>query len=173
MKTEPITPRQKSKDVFASTGQITYPYTIHVSSYKKREIANCLAMKLKKKGMPAFVCLTEIPGKGDYHRVFIGFYSTLAETRKAASILKGQKDLYPLEFKMPYAIQIGDAGSAQELKKLETDLRSKAYMAYSISDADDMRKTRLLIGAFKTQNEAARLTRKLKDEGFKAEVVRR
>ena len=130
-------------------------------------------MKLRQEGIPAFVCPAQIPGKGDYYRVFIGFYRTLAETRKAASKLKGQRDLYPLEAKMPYAIQVGTFDSDQELKKLEADLRSKAYLAYSIPGTPDSNKSRLLIGAFRTEKEAARLTKKLQQEGFKAEVVRR
>ena len=33
-----------------------YPYTIHVSSFQNKHVANSVAMKLKKKGIPAFVC---------------------------------------------------------------------------------------------------------------------
>jgi cell division septation protein DedD len=173
VKTEAITPQQKNKENLAATEQNTYPYTIHVSSHQDREKSNCLAMKLRQEGIPAFVCPVQIPGKGSYHRVFIGFYMTLTETREAASKLKGRKDIYPLEAKMPYAIQIGTLISDQELKKLEADLRSKAYLSYSIPDKVDNNKSRLLIGAFKTEKESERLTKMLQEEGFKAEVVRR
>jgi len=173
VKSQTIKPRQKSKENLASTAQNAYPYTIHVSSYKNREKSNCLAMKLRQEGLPAFVCSTQIPGKGNYHRIFIGFYMTLTETRKAASKLRGKKDLHPLEAKMPFAVQVGAFDSDRELKKLEVDLRSKAYLAYSIPGTLDSHKSRLLIGAFRTEKEAARLTKKLQQEGFKAEVVRR
>jgi cell division septation protein DedD len=173
VKTETITPQQESRQNLASTAQNACPYTIHVSSYENREESNCLAMKLRQEDIPAFVCPAQIPGKGEYHRVFVGFYMTLTETRKAASKLRGKKDLHPLEAKMPYAIQVGTFDSDQELEKLEADLRSKAYLAYSIPGTPESHKHRLLIGAFRTEKEAAGLTKKLQQEGFKAEVVRR
>ena len=150
-----------------------YPYTIHVSSFKNKRVANNVAIKLRKKGVPAFVNPAQIPKKGEYHRVFIGFYRTLEETRKAALKLKGAKYLYPLEAKMPYAIQVGTFNSDQELKKLEADLQSKTYLAYSVPDMAANNKTKLLIGAFRTEKETAIFTKKLQNEGFKAKVVKR
>jgi len=87
--------------------------------------------------------------------------------------LKGQKDLYPLEAKMPYAIQLGIFDSDQELERQEADLRAKAYLAYRIPVNPGSNKTRLLIGAFRTEKEAAALTKKLQEEGFNATVVKR
>ena len=74
---------------------------------------------------------------------------------------------------MPYAILVGTFASDLELKKLEADLRSKAYLTYSIPDEPDSNGTRLLIGAFRTAKEATVLTKKLQKEGFNAKVVRR
>ncbi len=150
-----------------------YPYTIHVSSYKEKQISDTVAMKLREKNIPAFACPVHIPGKGDFYRIFIGFYGTLEETRTAASKLKGQKDIYPLEAKMPYAIQVGSFDSDQERIQLEADLRSKAYLAYSIPEKTDNNKTRLLIGAFRTEEDASRLTEKLQKAGFTPRVVSR
>jgi hypothetical protein len=150
-----------------------YPYTIHVSSFKNKHVANSVAMKLKKEGIPAFVCPAQIPNRGEYHRIFIGFYKTFKETRKAALKLKGVKNLYPLEAKMPYAIQVGTFNSDQELKKLEADLQSKTYLAYSVPDMAENSKTKLLLGAFRTEKETAVLTKKLQNEGFEAKVIMR
>jgi cell division septation protein DedD len=150
-----------------------YPYTIQFGSYQSRENANRFALKLRKKDIPAFVCPIRISGKGEYYRVFIGFYRTLEETRKAASNLKGPKGLHPLEAKMPYAILVGTFDSAHEMKNLEADLKSKAYLTYSIPDKPDNKRTRLLLGAFRTKKEAVGLTKKLQQEGFKTKVVRR
>jgi len=150
-----------------------YPYTIHVSSFQNKHVANSVAMKLRKKGVPAFVCPAQIPNRGEYHRIFIGFYRTLEETRKAALKLKGAKNLYPLEAKMPYAIQVGTFNSDQELKKLEADLQSKTYLAYSVPDMAENNKTKLLFGAFRTEKETAIFTKKLQNKGFEVKVVRR
>ena len=153
--------------------QSAYPYTIHVSSYQKKHVANSEAIKLREKGILAFVCPARIPNKGEYHRIFIGFYRTFKETRKAALKLKGAKNLYPLEAKMPYAIQVGTFNSDQELKKLEADLQSKAYLTYTVPDTAANNKTKLLFGAFRTKKETAISAKNLQNEGFEARAVKR
>jgi len=74
---------------------------------------------------------------------------------------------------MPYAIQVGTFNSDQELKKLEADLQSKTYLAYSVPDMAENNKTKLLFGAFRTEKETAIFTKKLQNKGFEAKVVRR
>jgi cell division septation protein DedD len=155
------------------SSQSAYPYTIHVSSYRDKHIANSIAIHLRKKGIPAFTCPAKIPGKGIYHRIFIGFYRTFKETRNAALKLKGKKDLYPLEAKMPYAIQIGTVNSDRELKKLKAYLQSKTYLTYTIPDSAANHKTKLLFGAFRTAKESAMFTKKIKNEGLEAKVIKR
>lgn len=161
----------KKKVGFGKQG--AYPYTIHVSSFKSKDVANSVAIKLREKGLPAFVCPVQIPNRGKFHRVFIGFYSTFRETRKAALKLKGVKNLYPLEAKMPYAIQVGTFNSDQKLKKLEADLQSKTYLTYAVHDATANHGTKLLFGAFRTAKETAIFAKMLQNEGFEAKVVKR
>ena len=173
VKVETIGSPQMSKGKETPSEPDAYPYTIQVSSYPDKEKSDNLAMALRKKDFPAFTCPTQIPGKGEYHRVFVGFYRTLEETRNAASKLRGQKDVNPLETKMPYAVQVGSFASDQDLKTLEAELQSKAYLSYSIPDVSDNKKTRLLIGAFRTAAEASVLSKKLKKEGLDAKVVKR
>lgn len=153
--------------------QGAYPYTIHVSSFKNKHVANSVAIKLREKGLPAFVCPVQIPNRGEFHRIFIGFYSTFRETRKAAQKLKGVKNLFPLEAKMPYAIQVGTFNSDQKLKKLEAGLQSKTYLTYAIPDATANHRSKLLFGAFRTAEETAIFTQKLQNEGFEAKMVTR
>jgi cell division septation protein DedD len=162
-----------SKGKGATTVLGTYPYTIQVGSCQKRENSNNLTMKLRRDGLPAFVSPALIPGRGDFYRIFIGYYRTFNETRRAASQLKDQKDLHPIESKMPYAIQVGAFHSDQELIKLEAALRSKEYLAYSIPGTNDNSMTRLLVGAFKTEQEAARFSKRFQIEGIEAKVVTR
>jgi cell division septation protein DedD len=169
VKTEAVTPQQKGK----GKKQDACPYTIQVSSFKDKERSNSVVMALRKKGDPAFTCLTRIPGKGDWYRVYIGSYRTFEETQAAALKLKRRKHLYPLAMKVPYAVQVGVSSYDKELKEIEADLESKGYLAYRIPDRRNRGKTRLLIGAFKTEKGAARLTGKLQEEGFDPKVVRR
>jgi SPOR domain len=153
--------------------QGAYPYTIHVSSYRNKHVAYNAAIKLREKGSPAFVCPVQLPIRGEFYRIFIGFYSTFRETRKAALKLKGAKDLYPLEAKMPYAIQVGTFNSDQNLKKVESDLQSKTYLTYAVPDATANHRTKLLFGAFRTAKEASIFTKMIQNDGFEAKVVTR
>lgn len=169
-------PRKATGRAKKATGlgkQGAYPYTIHVSSFRNKRVANSMAKKLRKSGLPAFVCPAQIPNRGKFHRIFIGFYKTFRETKKAALKLKGIKYLYPLEAKMPYAVQLGTFNSDQKLKKLEADLQSKTYLTYTVPDTTENHKTKLLFGAFRTKKETARYTEKLQNEGFDAKVVKR
>lgn len=172
-KLEEEMPRQSSKGNATPIEQGTYPYTIQICSLQHRERSNHIVMELRKKGDPAFTSSAHIPGKGDWYRVFLGFYGTLEEAHKAALALKKRKFRYADVVKKPYAIQVGLSDADRELKKLEADLRLKGYITYRIPDARYSAKIRLLIGAFGTEREAVRLTKELQDQGLRPKVVRR
>jgi len=177
--------QNKNKDGVKGTGsrvkgeeadsltQTSYPYTIQVSSYRDKERSNQVAMKLRKKGDHAFTSPAHIRGKGNWFRVFVGYFRNLEEVKKAAFKLKKRNFRYANVVKKPYTILVGLSGSEKELEKLETDLRSKGYVAYRIPDSRDGGKIRLLIGAFNTEKEATRFIQKLHDEGFNPRVVQR
>jgi cell division septation protein DedD len=173
VKVAAVMPQQMNKVKVIPAKKTIYPYTIQVSSYLYREKSNSIAIELRKKGDPAFTSPAYVAVEGDWYRVFIGYYGTLVETVKAASKLKERKFIYSRVVKRPYAIQVGLFDSDQELGKMGANLRSKEYVAYSIPDRTYSDKTRLLIGAFETEEEAARLTKKLQQEGFKPTVVKR
>jgi len=150
-----------------------FPYTIQVSSRKNKEASILEAMKSRNKGNSGFVSHVYIAGKGDWYRVFIGFYRTVEEAEKAAFELKKQEYPHAFVVKMPFAIQIGISSKDEELKKLEAALRSKGYLAYSVLDRLYNNKIRLLVGGFRTEKEAAILAKELQREGFRPEVVQR
>ena len=150
-----------------------YPYTIQVSSHKNKDASIREAMESRNKGNSGFVSHVYVPGKGDWYRIFIGFYRTVEEAEKTAVELKKQGYLHAFVVKMPFAIQIGLSFKDKELKKLEAALRSQGYLAYSVLDRLYDNKIRLLVGAFPTAKEAAILAKELQREGFKPEVVRR
>ncbi len=150
-----------------------FPYTIQVSSRKNKEESILEAMKSRNKGNSGFVSHVCIPGKGDWYRIFMGFYRTVEEAEKAAVELKKQEYPHAFVVKMPFAIQIGISSKDEELKKLEAALRSKGYLAYSVLDRLYNNKIRLLVGAFRTEKEAAILAKELQREGFRPKVVQR
>jgi len=164
---------QQSSRHNALIHQDFYPYTIQVSSRKNKDASIREAMKIRNKGNSGFVSHAYISGKGDWYRVFIGFYRTLEEAQQAASELKNQEYVHAFVVNMPFAIQIGISSKDEELKILEADLRLKGYLAYSVLDRLYNNKIKLLVGAFRTEKEAEILAKELEKEGFKSKVVRR
>jgi tetratricopeptide (TPR) repeat protein len=148
-----------------------YPYTIQVSSDRRKESSYRVAMGLRKQGGLAFTSHAFIPGKGNWYRVFIGVYGTLEEAQKAASGWKKGKFPDAWVVKLPYAVQVSRYDEDQKAKELEADLQKKGYISYSTPDRQDNGKMRLLIGAFKAEKEATKLSKQLKEEGFQSKVV--
>ncbi|MCD4717234.1 MAG: tetratricopeptide repeat protein [Desulfobacterales bacterium] len=151
----------------------TYPYTIQVASCKDHEMSNRMVTDLRKKGDYAFNSRVQIPDKGDWTRIFIGFYGNRKRAQKAVSELKKRGFRHAYVVKKPYAVRVGSAGSDRELQKLEAGLRSKGYIAYSIKDQQGNEKSGLLIGAFGIKKEAEGLTTRLQQQDFTTHVVLR
>jgi cell division septation protein DedD len=149
------------------------PYTIQVSAYRDRQKSLDVATKLKNSGDPAFISPVLIPGKGQWHRVYVGFYQSLDEAKKAAGRLKKRKFNYIEIAKKPLAVQVGLADSYKDAREFKSRLRDKGYMAYSLLDRKGRKKTRILIGAYGSENEARQLTEQLQKDGFTTQVLPR
>lgn len=169
-KTPPATAARPPK----STGNLgPLPYTIQVSAYRDSQKSLDVATKLKNNGDPAFTSPVLIPGKGQWHRVYIGFYQTLAEAKKAAGRLKKRNFSYTEIVKKPLAVQVGMTDSYKDAREFKARLRDKGYMAYSLLDRKGRKKTRILIGAYDSENEARQLIEQLREDGFTTQVLPR
>jgi len=153
--------------------QRSYPYTIQVSSYPQNEKSYAKALQLKLKGDAVFTSYARIAGKGDWYRIFVGYYPSYAEAQKAAEVLKQRKFRYTHVVKMPYAVQVGCYESTEALAATEAGLLSKKYVPYRVPGAKGMCGTRLLNGAFDSAGEAEVVAERLKKEGFDTLVVQR
>ena len=71
-----------------------YPFTIHVASYKNPNYADIEIQKYQKRGYEAFKVYTNVPGKGNWHRLFVGRYKTVKEAALEAKkiISRGYSD---------------------------------------------------------------------------------
>jgi len=114
-----------------------------------------------------------IPGKGQWHRVYVGFYQSLDEAKKAAGRLKKRKFHYIEIAKKPLAVQVGLADSYKDAREFKSRLRDKGYMAYSLLDREGRKKTRILIGAYGSKMEAMQLMEQLQKDGFTTQVLPR
>jgi len=150
-----------------------YPYTIQVSAYRDPAKSVRVATTLVNKGDPAFACPVHIPGKGDWNRVFIGSYRSLAEAQNAAAELKKRKFQYVQVTHQPYTVQVGSFNSKPASDEVITRLRAKGYITYSLPDRDRPGRTRVLIGAYENQEAAKQLAEQLKKSGFTSRILPR
>jgi tetratricopeptide (TPR) repeat protein len=149
------------------------PYTIQVSAFRDLQKSLAVAANLKKNGDPAFNCPVSIPGKGQWNRVFVGFYQSLGEAKKAAARLKKRKFQFVQVARKPLAVQVGVADSYKQAQEIKSRLRARGYMAYSLLDRRKRRKTRVLIGAYSSEGEAELLIKQLQQDGFATKLLPR
>jgi len=84
-KTKPGEVRQKDKKETNKT------LTIQVASLKNSKDADNIVAKLRKKGYPAYRISSNIPEKGIWHRVRVGYFKDKAEAGRTLSKLKKEK----------------------------------------------------------------------------------
>jgi len=149
------------------------PYTIQVSAFRDLQMSNQVAKKLLTNGDRAFTSPVQIPGKGKWHRVYIGYYKTQEEAKAAAAGLKKRSFRYVRIAKKPYAVQVGLVGSQKEVQELKSRLQAKGYLAYSLPAGNAQSQTRILVGAYESREAAANLTNQLQKDGFSAEILPR
>ncbi len=76
---------QKIKDnIYLSGGN----YSVQVSSWKSKSIAESQVAKYKKKGFDSYIEAAQVPGRGTWYRVKVGDFKTVAE---AESFIKEKK----------------------------------------------------------------------------------
>jgi cell division septation protein DedD len=63
-------------------------FCFQVSSWKREKIAKQETQRLKKKGYAAFYVKAEIPGRGTWYRVRVGYFNSLEEAQKYQKIVK-------------------------------------------------------------------------------------
>ncbi len=77
----------KIKKKIAPTGKLT----IQVASLKEDTAAKKLVAKLKSKGFSAYKIIADIPGKGRYYRVRIGYFQNKKDAESTLQRLKKEK----------------------------------------------------------------------------------
>ncbi len=78
-----------TKETAVPDGKSPCFYTIHILSYRNnKEMCDRAVARLKNKGIPAFAGFVHIPGKGDWHHVFVGGYDTPEDANNTAKKLE-------------------------------------------------------------------------------------
>ncbi len=72
----------------ASSRSAAAPYTLHISSYRQIERARRARAQLEAQGVQARLATVDLPGKGRWHRVLVGRFSSRAKARAQGEKLK-------------------------------------------------------------------------------------
>ena len=87
IKTEKVSRKSKSVSV-NSTYLENKNFTIQVASLKDPKMADKMVAELKTKGYPVHRSIGEIPGKGTWYRVRVGYYKSKTEANRMLGRLK-------------------------------------------------------------------------------------
>ncbi len=164
-------PKVDTKTTLRPNRNSTYPYTIQVGAYPTKAQAFTVVNDLNLKGHNAFFNLAHIAGKGDWYRVFVGYYASETEAYAKADYLKRGHTKQANIVKRPYALQIGRfTNTDQDFISKKGFLKAKGYIGYIVADKYEPNKFRYLMGAYKTQAEAAQRVGELARDGIKTIV---
>jgi cell division septation protein DedD len=77
------------------------PLTLQVASLKNPKAAEKLIYTLQKKGYDAYKHTIQIPGRGLWHRVCVGHFSSSADAQKMLKRLREEEKFDPIVLKTP------------------------------------------------------------------------
>ena len=153
-------------------GAVAYPYTIQVGAYRDPMKAKRIALHFRNKGDAAFTSPVYLKS-GVWHRIFMGFYPTLADARKAAAVLKKRRFRKYDIFKKPWTLQLGIFKTREGARTMERIMYKLGLVPYRVKDQYPTTDLRMLFGAFETRQEAARIAATLRKNHIDSRIVLR
>ena len=88
-------------------------YSVHLSSYKKKQLADRAIARISQKGLEAFGIVVEQPDTGIWYRIFAGQYETREEAQSLADRLR-ETGLFP--YAVVSAIPLGNPKIKPDIK---------------------------------------------------------
>lgn len=131
------------------------PYTVQLISAKNPQRCLQVVAGLRDLGEDAFSSPVHLPGKGDWTRINIGSYETLAQARKQAQRLKAMKFPDAFVIKAPFALLAAMASGREDLLPREEELRQMGIQGYVLPQSGNGTGFRLLVGSYRDKQEAA------------------
>ena len=149
------------------------PFAVHILSFKTAADAVEVARELTRAGTPAVASPIQIPHKGMWHRVYLGFFHNRGECERAAAARDRRKFAYALIQKLPFAVRVTVNAGGQLQEKDSARLQTLGFNPYRVEDAPGPAGVRFLIGAFRSRPEAQGYVAKLRAPGWELDVVKR
>ncbi|MDY6861737.1 MAG: SMP-30/gluconolactonase/LRE family protein [Thermodesulfobacteriota bacterium] len=151
---------------------VKYPYSIKVSSNLSIEKAKETVQNLNESGLTAYYFQAEVTGKGIFYRVFLGYFP---DENSAGSF----NSLLPEEYRgrifyTPYTLELGMYESKAIMEEEKNKLINSGFYPYIITGFSGSKKSyRLILGAFKTEEEAKILQWQLNEKEIESRLVLR
>lgn len=163
---KPEPPKTIAKAVSGVHG--AYPFSLLLSSNRGKANALTTLPDYRRKGLTPYLVHTDLGEKGKWWRTLYGYYPTLEDA------LQAQKALNLFEavvVKTPFANVIGEYASEKDAAEAVAQLSQKGLFPYMVKGPQNA--TRLMAGAFPTQQEAEHQQRELEVQGIPARTIRR
>lgn len=151
----------------------SFPYTVHVGSFRTAVRAAAQVTALREQGLGAFSAYVTIPGMGGWFRVFCGNHPTREGAEKGRARLAEVGVSETSRTKKNVALAVGAPLSLTEALALESRLHAKGFFAYAMPHPLPDGRVQVLIGAFQSGGRAQAMQERLAEEGFQAKAVKR
>jgi len=136
------------------------PFSVHVSSHASRRAAADEVNHLLRAGYAAF----SVPAHRDRVRVLVGSFRTQTEAAREAQRLRreGRADLSAV-LRLPYTLRMSAFDSLDAAEAERRRLREVGYFPYILAHTSDRDVSEYVValGAFSSENEAKRFSRRL------------
>jgi cell division septation protein DedD len=150
------------------SGRGAYPFSLLLSSNRTKENALTTLPDYRRRGLGAYLVHTDLGEKGKWWRTLYGYYPTLEEALEAKKTL----NLFEaVVVKTPFANLVSEYPSEKEAAEAAAQLSRKGLFPYTVKGPQNA--TRLMAGAFPTQQEAEQQQRELEAQGIDAQTIRR
>jgi hypothetical protein len=151
-----------------SGGYGAYPFSLLLSSNRGKASALTTLPVYRRKGLTPYLVHTDLGEKGKWWRTLYGYYPTVEDA------LQAQRALNLIEavvVKTPFANVVGEYASEKDAAEAAAQLSQKDLFPYAVKGPQNS--TRLMAGAFPTQQEAEQQQRQLEEQGVPARTIRR
>lgn len=151
------------------------PYLVHAASVrvKRKSAADEFINRKTNDGTMRLALLVGLQSKGRWYRLLIGRFKTLDACQSYIRKLKKggeiDKDVHPV--KLPFSLLIGSGQELANLQETINALREKGFPAYLSPPAGKAKAYDVMVGAYGSEKEAAKITETLLENGYSAKVV--
>jgi len=168
-------PPAEEEDIFSRERTASVPFVIHASSHLDHQMATQAVNQLRKVGFNAYSSPVNISRNRKIFRVYVGRFSSLDLAQELALKLKKYDfSRFAVPVKYPITFTMGEFESANEAEILILDLRSRGFspLLFTFSEKEFLDpRFRVFLGAFATENDAAKLSDELKKNDLPYKLV--